>query len=61
MQSGYRLCSGQVLLICDSGSEKKQVELTLTSDGVLVPAGIGAEQLCLESNGVIIVFCDQVY
>ena len=53
--------SGGVRLICDDGSRKEEINMTPMSQGVLVPAGTWAEQLCLKEGSVIIVFCDQPY
>ena len=53
--------SGGVRLICDDGSRKEEINMTSMSQGVLVPAGTWAEQLCLKEGSVIIVFCDQPY
>ena len=53
--------AGGVRLICDDGSRKEEINMTPTTQGVLVPAGIWAEQLCLKESSVIIVFCDQPY
>ena len=53
--------AGRVKLICDDGLTKEEIEITPMSQGILVPAGVWAEQLCLENSSVIIVFCDQPY
>lgn len=53
--------SGKVNLICDDGSTKEENVITPMSKGILVPAGVWAEQEYLESNSVILVFCDQSY
>lgn len=53
--------AGRVKLICDDSLRKKEIEMTPMSHGVLVPAGIWAEQQCLEAHSVILVFCDQSY
>lgn len=53
--------AGRVKLICDDGIEKVEFDLSPISTGVLVPAGVWAEQLCQEAGSVIVVFCDQKY
>ena len=53
--------AGGVRLTCDDGLRKKEIDLTPMSQGVFVPAGVWAEQLCTEASSVIIVFCDQPY
>jgi dTDP-4-dehydrorhamnose 3,5-epimerase-like enzyme len=53
--------SGGVKLICDDGLQKEEIDMTPISAGVLVPAGIWAEQQCLDAHSVILVFCDQSY
>ena len=53
--------AGRVKLVCDDGSRKEKIDMTPMSAGVLVPAGIWAEQQCIETNSVIVVFCDQPY
>jgi UDP-2-acetamido-3-amino-2,3-dideoxy-glucuronate N-acetyltransferase len=53
--------SGGIRLICDDGLRKEEIHMTPVSQGILVPAGIWAEQQCLETDSVIVVFCDQPY
>jgi len=53
--------AGRVKLVCDDGSRKEEIDIYPMSAGVLVPAGIWAEQQCIETNSVIVVFCDQPY
>ena len=53
--------AGRIKLSCDDGFIRKEIEMTPMSQGILVPAGVWAEQLCLEKGSVIIVFCDQSY
>lgn len=67
-QHAHKVCNqliccvaGRIKLICDDGLRKEEIEMTPMSQGILVPAGVWAEQKCLESNSVIIVFCDQSY
>jgi len=67
-QHAHKVCNqliccvaGRVKLVCDDGLRKEKIDMTPMSSGVLVPAGIWAEQLCLKEDSVIIVFCDQPY
>jgi dTDP-4-dehydrorhamnose 3,5-epimerase-like enzyme len=53
--------SGEVNLICDDGNTQIETLLTPSSEAVLVPNGIWAEQKYLKDNTVIISFCDQSY
>lgn len=64
----HRVCNqliscvrGKVKLVCDDGVGKIEIELTPSSQAVLVPAGVWAEQEYLMNGSVIIVFCDQPY
>jgi len=53
--------AGRVKLVCDDGMSKEEYVMTPTSQGILIPAGVWAEQECLETGSVIIVFCNQPY
>jgi dTDP-4-dehydrorhamnose 3,5-epimerase-like enzyme len=53
--------AGRVKLVCDDGITKEEYVMTPMSQGFLIPAGVWAEQECLDSSSVIIVFCDQSY
>ena len=53
--------AGRVKLVCDDGINKEEYVMTPMSRGILVPAGVWAEQECLDNSSVIIVFCDQSY
>lgn len=67
-QHAHKLCNqlicclaGSIKLICDDGKKKCETTMTPLSEGIMVPAGIWAEQICLDKNSVIMVFCDQPY
>ena len=67
-QHAHKICnqllccvSGEVKLICDDGGRQIETLLTPSSEAVLVPCGIWAEQGYMQDNSVIIVFCDQPY
>jgi len=53
--------AGRVKLVFDNGINREEYEMTPMSQGILIPAGVWAEQECLETGSVIIVFCDQPY
>ena len=67
-QHAHKICNqliccvaGEVNLRCDDGNSQIEVLITPSSEAVLVPHGIWAEQKYLKDNSVIIVFCDQSY
>jgi dTDP-4-dehydrorhamnose 3,5-epimerase-like enzyme len=53
--------SGEVNLICDDGNTQIETLLTPSSEAVLVPNGIWAEQKYLKDGSVLIIFCDLPY
>ena len=42
--------AGRIKLTCDDGFRREEIEMTPKSQGILVPAGVWAEQLCLEKG-----------
>ena len=67
-QHAHRICNqlicclaGKVLLRCDDGEEVSEIDMTPMTGGVLVPAGVWAEQQYMDRGSVILVFCDRPY
>jgi dTDP-4-dehydrorhamnose 3,5-epimerase-like enzyme len=53
--------SGRLKLICDDGITQVNKLLFPKGEGILVPQGVWAEQIYLDDNSVLIVFCDRTY
>lgn len=53
--------SGEVELLVDDGSNKKNIRLTTDSAAVHIPSGVWAEQIYKEEQTVLLVICDQLY
>ena len=53
--------AGEINLRCDDGNTQIETLLTPSSEAVIVPCGIWAEQEFIQDKSVIIVFCDQPY
>ena len=53
--------SGECILKCDDGSEKREFVLDNQSQGVLIPPMIWTEQFYLKDSTSIMVICDRPY
>lgn len=53
--------SGKVLVTCDDGIKKTEHYLEDMNSGLLIPAGIWAEQKYLTENTLMMVFCSLPY
>ncbi len=66
-EHAHRLCNqflicltGRIEVICDDGTERKQILLDTPGRGLFVPAGIWASQDYADSS-TLMVLCDQHY
>lgn len=53
--------TGKCLIKCDDGNQSKEFILDKSSQGILIPPMIWAEQVYLEDNSNIMVICDRPY
>ncbi|MGE0171403.1 MAG: FdtA/QdtA family cupin domain-containing protein [Oligoflexales bacterium] len=60
--SQFLVClNGSVELICDDGSEKRNISLKSPSEGLLVTPGIWLTLNFTSADTVVMVLCDQYY
>ena len=52
---------GECKVICDDGQQRSDFLLNNPSQGLLIPAGIWAEQHYITQSSTLMVFCDQQY
>lgn len=64
----HRLCrqllvclAGACAVTCDDGRNRRDIPLAGLGRGLLIPAGIWAEQTYLEQATTVLVLCDQAY
>ncbi len=53
--------SGKIEVTVDDSKTRKKVLLEPNGNSLLIPAGIWAEQKYIESNSILVTFCDQEY
>jgi dTDP-4-dehydrorhamnose 3,5-epimerase-like enzyme len=58
----FLICiSGRIKVTCSDESDVRVFELINSYQGLLIPAGIWAEQVYCEDNSILVVLCDKEY
>lgn len=52
---------GAVRVSCDDGVDRREIELRLPHEAVLIPPSLWAEQLYLETPTILLVLCDRLF